>query len=257
MMMLLLKNILRDDYPKAWGILIEILSLILMLVVFWFTSQAFAPRSLDYGNYFDYLIIGELVLYLPLMLFQQNIRLGKKMGRRGTFDFLYVNHKSVWRYFSQFTLLYFFKDAVKLLLLVILCQLFFTLPLNVGTLVMLFGYIFYLCVLFSLLGMTIGLSLIFWGRGEGVWGQFISLASVLGGAYFPIKVFPLWLQKISLLLNPITGFLEFGRAIARGSFTEMSSIIVWSALIPIIYGMVYHVGLRHYRKCGPPSDITF
>lgn len=258
MLMVLLKSMLKDDYPRSWGIILEVFSVVLMLTVFWFTSLAFKPTTLTGDRYFDYLLIGEFILYLPLLLLQQNIRLGKKMARRGTFDFLHVQGIASWRYFMSFSQVYFVKDLIKLIIMMIVTKIFFTLPLSAVSIVGLLIYVSLVSFLFALLGMAIGLSLVFWGRGEGVWGQFISLGSVLGGAYFPVMVFPVWLQKASLILNPITCFLEYGRSLVKGNYAAVSpSMVLWVILIPMVCYIVYTLGLKRYLKWGPPSDISF
>ena len=258
MILVLLKSLWRDDYPKVWGVVFEFVSMIMMLAVFWYTSQAFVPIKEMGTSYFVYLVTSEIILYLPLVLLQQNIRLGKKIARRGTFDFLYVREVSLLRYFSTFTMAYFCKDFVKLMILLVMSILIFGYSLEVKEMIVILTYISILSLLCATIGMGIALLLIFFGRGEGVWSQVISFSSLLAGAYFPLHVFPDWLQTVSLSLNPLTLFLEYGREISFGNYSFPSlGMIIWCCLIPLANYFIYIKGLEIYRKRGAPADITF
>jgi ABC-type multidrug transport system permease subunit len=258
MILIIIRSIWRDDYPRHLGFVLEILSTIMMLVVFWYTSLAFKPQ-LDNGvSYFDYLLMGEVILYLPLLLLQHNVRLGKKMARRGTFDFFFVNKVNILNYFFYYSLAYLIKDFIRLLLLILLSAFLFSFPIGLLQLALLLSYIVVISFFTMLIGIAVGLSLIFWGRGEGSFGQFISLLTILGGAYFPLSVFPQWLQKLSLSFNPLTGFLEYGRDLTRGLWqTPPLAIFIWPFVILLFYKFIYSYGLKYYRNNGPPTDITF
>lgn len=263
MILILFRSVIRDDYPRKWGFLLEILSIFIMLFVFWFTSKAFKPNSLVGENYFYYLLIGEILLFLPLSLMQQNIRLGKKIGIRGTFDFLLTKKISISKYFFSFTMVYFFKDLLKTICLLTLSAAIFYLPLNLNQLLSLFIYLLLGCLIFSFLGMIIGLSLIFWGRGEAIWGQTLSILSILGGAYFPLNVFPNWLNITMIQLNPIAVYLELGREIARhdlfivlDQYPLSMALLSWLLVAFLLYKQVYYFGLKYYKRNGPPSEIT-
>jgi len=90
MILTLIKNIWLDDYPRKWGFLFEILSMLTMLFVFFYTSKAFVPVQKSDASYFEYLFWGEFILYAPLNVLAQNVRMAKKLALRKTFDFFLV-----------------------------------------------------------------------------------------------------------------------------------------------------------------------
>ncbi len=229
----------------------------MMLFVFWFTSKAFVPVSHSIESYFSYLFWGEFILFLPLSLLQQNIRIGKKMAVRGTFDLLLVTKRHPIKYFSTFSLGYFVKDFIKLLVLMCIAVTFFELTLNLQYFAQLLIYILISSLFFSLIGVTIGLSLIFWGRGEGVWGQLLSFLSIMAGAYFPISTFSNQIVVMGKFLNPLQTYLEYGRMIMSKGYSYVPvNLLIWFFAIVIIYSFLYRFGLKSYKKNGPPAGMT-
>ncbi len=257
MILFLLKIIMREDYPRKWGVLLEAFSMFMMLFVFWFTSRAFVPISHNIESYFHYLFWGEFILFLPLSLLQQNIRVGKKMAIRGTFDLLLVTKINPLKYFFTFSLGYLVKDIFKLLILIIMAVLFFELSLSWTNTFTLFIYIFISSLFFSLIGVSIGLSLIFWGRGEGIWGQLISFLSIMAGAYFPMSNFSELIVRVGKVLNPLQTYLEYGRSIESEGLSALPvGLGLWFIVIIIIHIFLYRFGLESYKKNGPPAGIT-
>ena len=135
---------------------------------------------------------------------------------------------------------------------------FFSLNVSYLSLLMLFFFIAIQSLFCALLGMAIGLIVIFTGRGEGLWGQLTSFLSLFAGAYFPIKVLPTWLQEVSFALNFITAYLEQGRGFiySQTNYELWPILLIWWLAIALFLGIVSRFGLRYYKKHGPPSDIT-
>lgn len=257
MILFLFRIIIKEDYPRKLGVLLEIFSMLMMLFVFWFTSKAFVPVNYNVKSYFNYLFWGEFILFLPLSLLQQNIRIGKKMAIRGSFDLFLVTKRHPLKYFSTFSLGYFFKDFIKLLLLILIALIFFELNFNSKLFVQLLIYILASSIFFSLIGVTIGLSLIFWGRGEGIWGQLLSFLSIMAGAYFPISTFSNQIVKIGKFCNPLQTYLEYGREIINNGYSSIPiSLFIWFIATVIVYSFIYSIGLKSYKKNGPPAGIT-
>jgi hypothetical protein len=248
---------MREDYPRKWGVLLESFSMFMMLFVFWFTSRAFVPVSHNIESYFSYLFWGEFILFLPLSLLQQNIRTGKKMAIRGTFDLFLVTEMNPLKYFFTFSLGYFAKDIFKLIILLIMAVLFFELDLSTVNIFTLLIYIFISSLFFSLIGISIGLSLVFWGRGEGVWGQLLSFLSIMAGAYFPLSTFSDQVVTIGKILNPLQTYLEYGRLITSDGITFFPvTLCLWFVVITMGHITLYSIGLKSYRKYGPPAGIS-
>lgn len=258
MILTLIKNIWLDDYPRKWGFLLEAISMISMLIVFWYTSQAFTPKEPGDVNYFEYLFWGEFILYIPLNVLAQNVRLAKKLAYRKTFDFFLVREISIPVLFLKNGISHGLWALMKMLFFLIFSILFFSLDVSPLSLMTLIGFISIQSLFCSLLGMAIGLIVIFTGRGEGLWGQLTSFLSLFAGAYFPLKVLPPWLREISTSLNFITAYLEQGRALvySKVSYELWPILCVWWLVIVMFLGIVSKFGLRYYKKHGPPSDIT-
>ena len=266
MIFILIKTIfkffIKEEYPRWYGGFLEVLSTLLMLATFWFTSKAYAPANLDQQGYFAYLLIGELCLHLPFSILFQGIRLMKRLGLSGVVDQLLVAQNSLFRLVFCFLSIYFVKGIIRLFLLILSAGLFFELPFPIA---MTPKFFFLQVIVFFpifFLSFSVGSIVLFWGRGENIWGQISSWLSFLSGAYFPILIFPVWIQSLLPVINPFALYLEICRRLLRQDglslFTyEWIGIFCWFFFFILATVVTFRFGLSAYRKRGPPNSYSF
>ena len=256
-----LKFFIKEEYPRWYGFILEILATLLLLIMLWFTSKAYIPHNLNQTGYFQYLLIGELVLHLPFSLLFQGVKVMKRLGLSGGVDQLLVADKSVFKFAWSFLFVYFFKGFLRLALLLLISQLLFELPFEgakMGTFIVTLAASF---IPFSLLSLAIGSVVLFWGRGENIWGQISSWLSLLSGAYFPLSIFPMDLHKILPFINPFALFLEISRGVLGTkdyviSSGEFLAIGIWISLFTAMAAIFFNLGLKQYKRRGPPASYS-
>jgi ABC-type polysaccharide/polyol phosphate export permease len=112
------------------------------------------------------------------------------------------------------------------------------------------------------LSLSIGCIVLFWGRGESIWGQVSSWLSFLSGAYFPVAIFPSWIRESLHFLNPFALFLEISRSALGPSvisfkYNQYFYAGSWTTLFLIALFLIHHFGMIKYRKDGPPNSYSF
>jgi len=258
------KNDVLEQYPRAWSVVGEIFFPLMSLTVYWYTAKAFVPNfSTSLGGststYFSYLVIGELVLYIPLFIFSGLIRAVRTATIDGTFDALLVMPLS-----SQIPILILGLSQVLRGLITVFSTLFlaicvFGLRLAPEALLGVTALIVVSLPIYFGLGLVASSFLVMFGRGSGVFNYFTTLASILSGAYFPISVLPEWVQKASYFLSPFSYLLETSRALVAGSSMSLD-LLLTSALRLGLAGfwffllgyMGWGLSIRVYKEKGAP-----
>ncbi len=209
-LILLLQRELQDRFPSPWALCGEVGMISLGLAIYWYTSQSFTSLT---GNYFNYLVIGELTLFMPLLLLQGILRVIKTALSEGTFEVFLVMPRRSQTPLICLSLAAALRDGLSALLIgsiavigfrfrVPLSFLWDALYLQLLSLPLFFG-----------LGLLSASILIRFGRGESVIVHLSTLASILAGVYFPITVLPASFQALSQWLSPYSLLLQNTRTI--------------------------------------------
>jgi ABC-2 type transport system permease protein len=257
--LLILRNFL-DSYAGKWAVPAEVLGAVMSLLVYKFTSDAFgeavAPGfGIFGGDYFSYVVIGELAVAIPIMGFAALTRAVQQSISEGTFDHFQLSKRGpvVAFGFSALTMLP--KELFRSLVLILVAILLFRLPLSLWAFVSLTVMQLLLLPLFLALGFVIaGLTLLF-GRGAGLLTHLCAFLTIMAGVYFPVSVLPSWLQTATRSLSPFTFTVETGRQIFAGIHVWPASII-WIALTGILFclmsGVFFEWILKRIARRGDP-----
>ena len=221
--------------------LFEIISILISLVIYYFTSKAFnssvASGLTSYGvDYFSYIVLGEVLLAIPLYFLEGPYRNLKTAVIEGTWETMISLPKSPFKslvYISTFDLP---RVVLRCFITLALAVVFFGLRISPMEFIQIsffqilaipfcFGFGLIACSLFILSG-----------RGQAVIAYLTTLTAFLSGGFFPISVFPEWLREASYLISPFTFLLENSRLIIAGRMElnqfiyACATIIVWSAV---------------------------
>ena len=160
-------------------------------------------------GYFNYIVLGELTLLLPLCLSQCFAQATRDALSDGTFTELCLlpwRPSSIIFFLGLAPLM---RQVVYFLVFLFIAVAFFKFEFNWNIL----GLQFITIPAFASIGLFSAAFLIRYGRGMGLVNLLVSVAPVLAGAYFPVEVLPLAVRKISLFLSPFTALLELTRGV--------------------------------------------
>lgn len=238
----LVKLDLRDTYPNSFMLVSEVLATFLTLMIYHYTSQAFVPKVSSSllklgGDYFSYLVIGDLFLKLPQTLFYNTTRKFRQALMNGAFENMYLFGRTPAQICRTFSLMGIPREIMGAALTLIVAILFFDLQISWRGFSIALGLQVLGLGAFLGLGMY-GCSLIlFLGKGEGMIQYLSTLGMILAGIYFPIDVLPEFFANNALYLSPFGTLLISTREILSGVYrTEtlvqcIGLLSMWSLLL--------------------------
>lgn len=207
--------IVRDyqiDASYKFNFLLKSVNSLAPLFFFYFLSKLMATDGTGGlakygGDYFSFVLIGlafHRYLQLSLRWFADSVYVAQVTGCLETMLGSQTRPTAIVLLSSFYGLI---STTIHLVLILAVAALFFGLDLGradlPATLV-----VFLLSILtFIGFGILSAAAIILFKRGDPVTFLFSSVGVVLGGAYFPIEVMPLWLQKIATIF-PITHSLD-------------------------------------------------
>ena len=239
----------RDQYFSKWVWISSILGSSLSLAFYWFTSKAFGSRfaSLDGSemDYFTFILVGENALLIPLALmnsFTQSIR---TVADDGVLDVMLISQRSFFKSILFMGAMNLSFHFLQMTITLTFAALIFGLQIHYTAIPS------YLVLLAFSLPLYIGLGLINTAfivlvrRGVNFFVTFSVVLSMLSGTYFPIGVFPSWIQKISLIL-PYTFFLNLSRELLAGKIGLLE--IGPQILLMLLVGSgIFYLGRRFFQ----------
>lgn len=252
----------REIYHSKTMILTTILTTIVTLGIYWFTSKAFAP-SVESGlegskvNYFSYILIGDLTFLIPSLMFVGVADSIRRCAVDRSLELMLTSktgpRKILLLQMVALIPIEFIKALITLLIAVFIFS--FKMPA--------FSFPKVICLQIISLPLFIGLGLIAasillrFSRGETVIGQISNMGIIFAGAYFPIAVFPETLSILSKMFSPFSFLLEGTRSILNGAnwpiFLNLSMIIiVWGGISFALGFWLIGKGLEFNRRKGAP-----
>jgi ABC-type uncharacterized transport system permease subunit len=93
------------------------------------------------------------------------------------------------------------------------------------------------------------------GRGNAISGLVNAVFAFAAGAYFPLSLFPSWVQQIGERISPFTLILEKGRlAVANEDIVNVYGVLLNLAILNILYAgvgfLLIKYALKKWRKNG-------
>jgi ABC-2 type transport system permease protein len=233
---------------------------IMLLVILHFVGQLVSPRASfsmsRYGTrYFPFVLVGvAFARYFDLMLrmFSESIRTAQVTGCLEAMLCSQTGCITIVLMSSLYSLI---SGAVQLLLILVGGVLIFGVDLkqmNVpATLLVLLVSV----AIFVAFGVLSAAAIVWLKKGDPITWILGGFASILGGAYFPIDVMPVWMQKLSFLV-PITYSLDALRlTLLRGGpmvsiAKPMRTLVVMAVILLPASVAIFAAAVRKGRREG-------
>ena len=206
-----------------WG---DIFGTIASLLTFYFIDRLFgrqmSPHLLPFGiNYFSYVLVG--IAFSSFI----GTGLGSLSGQirheqiTGTLESLLLAPTRMGVLIIAISLWNFLWASVDLLLYLLLG--IFAFKIDFSNINLLSTFIIFLLsvVAFNSLGLISASFILIFKRGDPVSWVINTAFGLFGGVYFPITIFPLWLQKLSALLPITYSIRSIQMAIYKGATLRM------------------------------------
>lgn len=249
---------IESGYQAAF--IMGLVESIMLLVVLHFIGQLIAPKasaSLSrYGShYFPFALVGvAFARYFDLMLrmFSESIRNAQVTGCLEAMLCSQTGAVTVVMMSSFYSLI---SGAVQLLLILLGGVVLFHVDLThmniAATLVVLLVSV----AIFVAFGVLSASAIVWLKKGDPITWVLGGFGSILGGAYFPIDVMPVWMQKLSFVI-PITYSLDaLRRTMLNGdSIMTVAKPTLTLALIAVILlpvsAMIFTSAVRKGKREG-------
>ncbi len=265
----LVRKEFRDQCPTLFGVFNAALTVVITVLVYRFTALALAKGFQGSangfgGNYFTFVLIGDIFLVAPLALFIGVGRAVREAAANGTMDLFLIEPTRVQNPFLMAGLALLPRECARSLATFLVAALLFPDFLSGLSFFRLFGAVSVLALAapaFVGLGLVAAALLVRLGRGNSAIDHVSSLAAIFAGAYFPLDVLPAWLHTGLSLLSPFTITLQTVRAILTPAsvttlFPALAQIIFWDVvLFPIGY-VALGLSFEYLRRKGSPLLIA-
>ncbi len=220
---------LREYYSSLWAWGGLLIATILSLYIYWYTSRAFTPAisqisALGDLDYFSFIMTGELLLMIPVILMEGPTQVIKQAVGTGSMTTLLQLPCSTSAPVVTWTLAKVPTEAVTMALNLFLISILFGPIFGGRAVASIFCLILLSAPLFLGLGLVAAAFIVTLGRGDKVLGFAINALSVFSGIYFPVTVLPDFLRQIMQAGSPLFWLLEKGRqSVASSQFVTFST----------------------------------
>lgn len=251
---LLRKNFRDLGRNPFWVLAAEMLASATGLAVYWFTSRAIGQAVSFGGDFFAYIVWGELALVIPLTLWNAVALQVKSATHDGTLEIFLTLPQPTSLVLAAQTLALLPREVLRILVTLTLASTIFGLPVSLSGL---FG--FGLWELSSIpffigLGLFGAAVLVRFQRGSSALAHAGSLLSVLAGVYFPLSTLPTGLAELSRRFSPFTLLVEGVRGALEGrtSAPPLAAFLIFGAVLALAGGYALERSFTALRRRGDP-----
>lgn len=248
----------RNTFFRRSYILGEILTIFLTVLIYYYSSKAFIPNQnlpLNFygSDFFTYILWGDLVLRIPQYLFYSPVRNIKKSIQENTFESMSLFTGSLKKVILGLSLMEITRELSNLLLMLVICLLFFNFHLSWSNLLQSMLLILVALPFFLGVGLIIS-SLVIWiEKGENFLYYLANIMAILAGVYFPVEVFPAPVQFLGAIFSPFFLFLKYNRMILSGQSIPMIvyfSILIIGCIFLSMALKLIEISIKNKRKQG-------
>ena len=241
----------RNYFQSKWVLVGQLLGIYLNLLIYWYTSKIIGSSfestlGLYKMNYFDYLLIGDIILQSSMSAIESNLSHFFMLKVNGMGEYLKTTRMGILKLFMIRSASIFPRDFFFILTYFFMGKLFFDFSLSLQSFMI--GVLLQVLALPSFIGMSLGILGFFssFGRGLGVIGFINTIAGIISGGYFPVEVLPEFIQNYALYLTPYNSLLfGYRRFLVSPTllqfFEVMGVIMMWNLVLFSIGFFVYKV----------------
>lgn len=199
------------------------------LFLWYFLSKIIPEKNFnETRGYFPFVLSGIcLQSLLNSILYGNQGRIREHM-LMGNLEFLLNILKKPYIFLISGLIYDFFNSFLRILIIIIGANILFSFPLQNFNPILFFLSLLLSAISFSAIGNFSSAFVLIFRKGEPFSNFFTMFSAFLGGIFFPVSLFPLFLQKICYLLPITHGLLLF-----RSSFFKIE------APFPISYSFIY------------------
>jgi hypothetical protein len=231
----------------------EIIAISLTVVLIYFASESFEINSKikDEMNssIFSFLLVGEISLVLGMSLASVWLNTFIELRNQQFYQTLIGLGLSPQRFSFSRAISDSIFPLIRIIVIILLGFSFKKINLNIYT----FGSFMFLQVIsifiYALFAMITSLIYLKFNRGIGLYYSLQTVSAILGGAYFPISVFPFEIKNIAEFL-PQTQILKISREIFSNQLFHLNTfwiLIVWSTFLLLVWYFL-NIGIIHNLK---------
>jgi hypothetical protein len=222
LVLLLLKQERRYQYRSTTFILYPLITSFFTVMIYWFTSKALTGltdvnQSWNANSYFDFLILGELVLLLPLAIGESSIRAVRYLANENLLEESLLLPGGPIKAISALSFSMLLPEVLSVLMTAFHACVFFNYSLSLAAFfkIAVLVLVSLPCIYgLGLVGTGLYLRL---GRGEGLMSQLNYVAGIFAGAYFPLSVLSTNVAEILVRILPHSALLDMSRKLSVGS----------------------------------------
>lgn len=221
-------------------LIFEIFSVFLTLVIIYYASESFsfksAPEVKTSLTLFTFLLVGEVSLIMPLSSAERWLSHFSNLRNQQFYQTLLGLRISPLRFVLSHVLMDLIFPFFRILFILLGGYFLSQLQLTMVSVSFFLAMQFYAIIIFLLMAATASFIYLKYNRGFGFFYTFQTVSTIVGGAYFPISIFPAGLKNFSTYL-PQTQILEVSRSIfsARPILSEAYLVLAgWGVFLSVL-----------------------
>lgn len=219
----------------------------LNLLVYYFTSKAILPHqnfsgSLFKQGYFEYIVIGEIILLLTQASLTQGQDLIIRLKNNGILEQIYFSKLGILKSFLIYYLVLVLNNFIHVLLSLVISKLIFNLSLDFGTIIKLIVAMFIGSLFFvGIYLLNVFITLIYKRKNNSL-QHLVNLAGFFSGAYFPLEVVGNQSVIKFLAISPITSLVAWIRGLIydHNWFSNNLFILIVWLLVPTMIASIFY-----------------
>lgn len=224
------------------------LGIFINLIVYFFTSKALIPnpesgKNLFQYGYFEYIVIGEVVLLLTQASLSQGQDLVIRLKNNGILEQVYFSKLGILKGLSLYYFALVIINSIHIIFSLLISKVFFNISLTPLALI---KFIILICVV-SILFMGVYFVNVFTTlllkRRNNSLQHLVNLMGFFSGAYFPLEV--IGSEKASKVLNasPLTALVSWTRSVIYDNIWLSSNfyVLLFWFLVPMAFGILFFV----------------
>lgn len=221
-------------------LIFEIFSVFLTLVIIYYASEAFNfksdPEVKTSLTLFTFLLVGEVSLIMPLSSAERWLSNLSNLRNQQFYQTLLGLRISPFRFILSQVLIDLIFPLFRIMFILLGGYFLNRMQLTMTNVSLFLIIQFYSIIIFLLMAQVASFIYLKYGRGFGFFYTFQTVSTIIGGAYFPISIFPAGLKNFSSYL-PQTQILEVSRSIfsARPILGEAYLVLLsWGVFLSVL-----------------------